>query len=193
MAEIRRIAAANEGREVENTIPKVLRADPFVPMTSAIGPEGERWAPVHGVVPLSDAAAAWTAVRTLFDQHRERLERNGVVIGVLSAVVGTGAFVIEPVFYWPGPRTVYYERVLDAGTLARFKKFEDDPEAARTVAELRRRLAELFLARGAAHLQIGKTYPYREGRRPEAWRLLEAIKSAVDPDRLMNPGSLGLD
>jgi D-lactate dehydrogenase (cytochrome) len=40
---------------------------------------------------------------------------------------------------------------------------------------------------------VGKTYPYRQGRDPNTWRLLEAIKTAVDPERLMNPGSLGLD
>ena len=43
------------------------------------------------------------------------------------------------------------------------------------------------------HLQIGKTYPYRAGRHPATWKLLEAIKDAVDPQRLVNPKSLGLD
>jgi len=61
------------------------------------------------------------------------------------------------------------------------------------VKEARSRLTSLFLARGATHLQIGKTYRYREGLRPEAWRLLEALKRAVDPRGLVNPGALGLD
>jgi FAD/FMN-containing dehydrogenase len=193
MSEIRRVAGASGGHELESTIPRVLRGDPFVPMTSAIGPEGERWAPVHGIVPLSDAAATWSAVRRLFAEHGERMQRDGVVIGILSAIVGGTALVIEPVFYWPGPRTPYYERVLGPEALARFRHFPESREAARTVAELRQRLVELFLSRGAAHFQIGKTYLYREGRRPEAWKLLEAIKTAVDPRRLMNPGSLGLE
>jgi FAD/FMN-containing dehydrogenase len=191
--EIRRACAAEGGREVENTVPKVLRGDPFVPMTTAIGPEGERWLPVHGVVPLSDAAPAWSAVSALLAERRPAFDRHGIVVGVLTAVVGSSAFVLEPVFYWPGPRTLYYRRVLDPADLARFREFPESPEAMAVVGEARRALARLFLERGAAHLQIGKTYLYREGRRPEAWRLLEAVKNAVDPQRLMNPGSLGLD
>ena len=58
--------------------------------------------------------------------------------------------------------------------------------------ELRRRLAELFLGRGASHLLVGKTYRYREGVGPAAFALREAVKKAVDPQGLMNPGALGL-
>jgi len=192
LAEVRRIAAANGGHEVENTVPRVLRGMPFVPMSSAIGPSGERWLPVHALVPLSDAAAAWSAIRALFDSRRSDLERLGVRIGVLTAIVGANAFVLEPVFYWPAPRTLYYERVLDEATLARFEDFPPSPAAEALVFELRGRLTQLFLERGAAHLQIGRTYRYREGLRPEAAKLLEAIKRAVDPSGLVNPGSLGL-
>jgi len=190
--EVRRIVAMHGGKEVENTVPKVLRGTPFVPMTSAIGPSGERWLPVHALVPLSDAAAAWSAVRTLFDARRADLERLGVEIGVLTAIVGANAFVLEPVFYWPAPRTAYYQRVLDEATLAKFVDFQPNPEAEALVFELRGALTRLFLERGATHLQIGRTYRYREGLRPEALRLLEAIKRAVDPRGVVNPGALGL-
>jgi FAD/FMN-containing dehydrogenase len=61
------------------------------------------------------------------------------------------------------------------------------------VFEIRERLAGLFLERGAVHLQIGRTYPYRAGLAPAAWRLVEALKRAVDPEGRINPGSLGLD
>jgi FAD/FMN-containing dehydrogenase len=190
--EVRRIVAIHGGHEVENTVPKVLRGTPFVPMSSAIGPSGERWLPVHALVPLSDAAAAWSAIRALFDAHRANLERLGIEIGVLTAIVGSNAFVLEPVFYWPAPRTAYYERVLDAATRAKFRDFPPNPEAEALVFKLRGRLTQLFLERGAAHLQIGRTYRYREGLRPEALRLLEAIKRAVDPQGVINPGTLGL-
>ena len=181
------------GREVENTLPKVIHGDPFFPMTSAIGPEGERWAPVHGIVPLSQGAAALSVVERLFAAHADEMERHGVVVGFLLSTVATNGFVIEPVFYWPGPRTLYYERVLDPGYLAKLKRFEGDPTTDALVADLRRELIATFERLGAVHLQIGKVYPYRAGRDPATWRLLEAIKSAVDPSRLMNPRSLGLD
>jgi FAD/FMN-containing dehydrogenase len=192
LAEVRRIVNAQGGNEVENTVPKVLRGMPFVPMTSAIGPSGERWLPVHALVPLSDAATAWSAVRALFESRRADLDRLGVQIGVLTAIVGSNAFVLEPVFYWPAPRTLYYQRVLDDATRAKFEDFPPHPEAEALVFELRGQLTQLFLERGAAHLQIGRTYRYREGLRAEPARLIEAIKRAVDPDGVVNPGSLGL-
>jgi FAD/FMN-containing dehydrogenase len=189
----RAIARAANGREVENTVPKVLRSDPFVSMTSAIGPRGERWAPVHGVVPLSQAEAAWSQILEILEKRRPELEQRHIVIGFLVAIISTHAFVLEPVFYWPGPRTLYYERVLAPQDLARFDAFARDPATERLVDELRHEITRKFLELGAAHLQIGKTYRYREGRETAAWKLLEAIKNAVDPGRLINPGSLGLD
>ena len=50
MAEIERIVAGAGGRTIENTIPKILRANPFPPVNSMVGPAGERWVPVHGFV-----------------------------------------------------------------------------------------------------------------------------------------------
>jgi FAD/FMN-containing dehydrogenase len=50
----------------------------------------------------------------------------------------------------------------------------------------------MFMRNGCAHLQIGKTYPYRDGRAPETWALLEGLKKQLDPRGLVNPGSLGL-
>lgn len=192
MRDVRRLVAAEGGREVENTIPKVLRGSPFVPLTSAIGPEGERWLPVHGLVPLAEAAGVWDAVQVLFAEHDEAMTRLGVEVGVLTAIVSTQAFVIEPVFYWPAPRTPYYERVFDRATLDRFTQFPDNPEADALVRALRADLTSLLLARGATHLQIGRTYRYREGLRPTTWDLVATLKRALDPHGTMNPGALGL-
>jgi FAD/FMN-containing dehydrogenase len=192
LADLRQICC-REGHEVENTLPKVMYGDPFFPMTTAIGPEGERWAPVHGVVSLSDAAPTIARLEGVIAAHATEMERRGVVIGLLLSPVATNGFVIEPVFYWPGPQTLYYKRVLDPGYLSKLKTFDHSPEAEELVAELRRELIAAFSEVGAAHLQIGKTYPYRQGRDPNTWKLLEAIKTAVDPQRLMNPKSLGLE
>ena len=181
------------GNEVENTLPKVLYGDNFFPMTTAIGPQGERWAPVHGIVPVGDAPGALTRIEELFASHVGEMERLDVVIGILLSTVGTNGFVIEPVFYWPGPQTLYYQRVLEPSYLAKLTHFERSPDAEALVAEIRTKLIATFSEIGAVHLQVGKTYPYREGRHPNTWHLLEAIKDAVDPHRLVNPKSLGLD
>ena len=43
-----------------------------------------------------------------------------------------------------------------------------------------------------ARWQVARDYPFREVLAPQTWHLLEAVKSALDPKGLMNPGSLGL-
>jgi FAD/FMN-containing dehydrogenase len=131
-------------------------------------------------------------VRALFDEFATQFADHGIQVGVLTAIVGSNAFVLEPVFYWPAPRTAYYERVLDDASRAKFEDFPENPQGEALVKTVRGRLTALFLERGATHLQIGKTYRYREALRPEAWRLVEAVKRAVDERGLVNPGSLGL-
>lgn len=192
LAELRNICLS-EGSEIENSVPSMLYGDPFVPMTSAIGPAGERWAPMHGLFALSDGDIAWARIEALFDEYTERFDKHGIIVGYLLAIVSSTVFVVEPVFYWPGPRTAWTEGMLSKSELAKYKDFPDDPDVTRTVEEARDALNDLFDELGAAHLQIGKKYRYKQGLQAPALALLEAIKSAVDPNRLMNPKSLGLD
>ena len=66
-----RAICLEHGHEVENTLPKVLYGDNFFPMTTAIGPQGERWAPVHGIVPVGDAPGALAKLEELFQNHAD--------------------------------------------------------------------------------------------------------------------------
>ena len=183
----------HDGTEIENSVPSMLYGDPFVGMTSAVGPDGERWAPMHGLFPLSEGDTAWARIEALFDEFAERFDKHGILVGYLLAIVSTTVFVIEPVFYWPGPRTAWAEGMLSEADLAKYKDFPDDAEITRTVVEARDALNALFDELGAAHLQIGKKYHYRQQLSGPAATLLESIKTSLDPDRLMNPKSLGLD
>jgi len=182
-----------EGEEIENSVPSMLYGDPFVGMTSAIGPDGERWAPMHGLFALSDGDSAWARIEALFDSFADRFDRHGIIVGYLLAIVSTTVFVIEPVFYWPGPRTAWAKGMLSDAELAKYKDFPDDPDVQQTVVDARDALNELFDELGAAHLQIGKKYHYRQQLQPATAALLESIKHSLDPERLMNPKSLGLD
>lgn len=189
----RHLAESFHGREVENTIPKVVRANPFTPLNNMIGPEGERWAPVHGIVPHAVAPQTWAALDDYFSEMKPEFDEHGVTTGYLVTTISTNGFLIEPVFYWPEALDLIHKQTVEAATLARVKSFPQNKAATAVVAKARRRVAEIFLENGAAHFQIGKTYLYREGRKADAWNLLDALKSAVDPQRRMNPGALGLD
>jgi FAD/FMN-containing dehydrogenase len=189
-ARIRELAAGR-AREVESTIPKVMRANPFMEVNSMLGPGGERWVPVHAIVPLSEGTDLYECCEAVFSRHAADLARFEVDHGYLSCTVGGTALLVEPVFYWPDERLAFHERVLDAAYLSRLPRFAANPAAREFVARLRGELADLFAARGAASFQIGKFYRYRASLDPATVAALDALKRRFDPQGLMNPGALG--
>jgi D-lactate dehydrogenase (cytochrome) len=189
---IRDIIAAQGGKEVENTIPKVIRAQPFTPLNNVLGPSGERWAPVHGIVSHSKAIPCWQAIEALFARFQETSTAVGLTTGYLVTTLSTNAFLIEPVFYWPEARAPLHEATIEPAFLAKLPRLADNQAATAHVAMLRAAIVELFTSFGATHFQVGRAYPLHQTRTPEAARLLAHLKNALDPKHLMNPGVLGL-
>ena len=190
--EVRDICTGHGGAEIENSIPKILRANPFSPLNNMVGPNGERWLPVHTLVPHSGAEAALRGVHAILDRHQRTMETHGIGTGMLFATVSTNCFVIEPVFFTPDALTEIHQETVELDVLARLPGFEANPAAAEATARIRQDLIDYFAEVGGIHLQIGKAYPYREGIRPESWRLVEQIKATLDPGGRINPGALGL-
>lgn len=186
----RRICAAAGGREVENSIPTVMRAQPFTPLNNVLGPGGERWVPVHGLVALSDADPCFDALDALFAELRPALDAYGVQLGFMVTTLSTNAFLIEPVFFWPEARRALHDATVEPRMLAKLPAHAENPAATAAVADARTRVIEVFQRFGAAHFQIGRTYPYRASRDAASRRLLDAVKGALDPERRLNPGVL---
>ena len=191
VAEMRRIARAHRGREVESTIARMIRTVPFPPGNSILGPEGEAWVPVHGIVSLSEAPALFAAMEALFADMVPRFEAHGVYIGYLFTSASTNAIMIEPVFYWPHAWRPIHEAHVEPHHLARLPKLPPDAAATAVVAEAKQRVVDLCAEFGCGHFQIGRTYRYRESRDDASTRLLDAIKAVVDPNGQFNPGGLG--
>ena len=192
MQAVRDIAAEHGGRELPDSVPRVLRANPFGPLNNIIGPEGERWAPVHGIVPHSRALAAMESVMALLDDEAERLMEHRIGVGHLLATVHTNSTVLEPVFFWPDSLEEIHRRTVEPQHLRRVGGFPENLDARTAVQEIRAALIRLFADLGAAHLQLGKSYLYREGLRPANWKLIAALKRQLDPTGRLNPGALGL-
>jgi D-lactate dehydrogenase (cytochrome) len=189
---LRNIMVGEGGREIENTIPKALRAAPFTPLNNILGPDGERWVPIHGIVPLSKGEACWSAIEAMFESHRAKMERLKITTGYLVTTVTTTGFLIEPVFFWPGVRFALHESTVEPHYLKKLPKLDHDAQAAAFVTTLRENILDIFEAHGATHFQIGRTYRYAQTREPLTLALLKAVKDYVDPKGLMNPGALGL-
>lgn len=180
------------GKVVENTIPKVLNSHPFGPVNNMVGPEGERWVPVHALVPHSRAQAVYQLTEEIFEKHRAAIERYQIGIGYLLAVVSTSVFVLEPVFFWPDELKALHRASVEPAHLKRLQGFPENLEAREAVTTIRRELAAAYSAFGAAHLQLGKSYHYADALRPESLALVRALKAELDPAGIMNPGALGL-
>lgn len=189
---VRRINESFGGTEVENTVPKMMRANPFAEVNSMLGPSGERWVPVHGTVPFSKATRMWEACEAVFGRHAASMAQHKIEHGYLSSTVGQVGTLVEPVLFWPDARLAFHERVLDPAYLAKLPKYPPNPAAAAAVARLREDLATAFMEAGAVSFQLGKFYRYQDGLDPSAAAFLKQLKQLVDPQGRMNPGGLGL-
>lgn len=178
------------GEEVPGSIPRALRGAPFAPPNTMLGPAGERWLPVHGIVAHSAARDCFERLQAIMHEEAACLAKHNIRIGFLYATVAAQATLIEPVFYWPDAHTVYHRRRVEPSHRARIGEPAANPAAREQVARLRQRMADALRAAGAAHFQLGKFYSYRAGRNPAALALLDAVKRALDPEGLFNPGSL---
>ncbi|MEE4538077.1 MAG: FAD-binding oxidoreductase [Erythrobacter sp.] len=188
----REIVHMRGGREVENTIPKIIRANPFGPLNSILGPEGERWAPIHGLVSHGHSAACFEAFTDLFAEHANEMDHLGVHYGTLIAAVGGAGMVIEPCLYWPDARNPVIEDTIEKAHLKKLPRHAKNESAWALTQTLKRRIVDIFHEHDAVHFQIGRTYRYRDSLHPRANALLQAAKQELDPQGLMNPGSLGL-
>lgn len=193
LAEARRIAAQFGATEIANTIAKVIRAQPFPPANSILGPGGERWLPIHGQVPLSGASAVFAGVQQVFASMAEEFKQHDIHTGFLLSSMSTNAIVIEPVFYWPDERLPAHEAAIEPQHLARLPVLSPNPAAHAAVLRAKARVIAVYQQHGCGHFQIGRTYPYRASREPASWAFLEALKREVDPAGLLNPGVLGFD
>jgi len=189
---IEKIAQQFAGRSIENTIPKILRANPFPPVNSMVGPQGERWVPVHGFLPHSRLVEGWQRIQALFAAHSEQMTAEGVSAGAMLAAVSRSTCLIEPVFFWPDALEEIHCRSLEPDHLAKLNRFSVNERSRALVGKLRADIVGIFRELEATHLQVARTYPLQAASDPRAWEILQAVKRTVDPSNLMNPGSLGL-
>jgi FAD/FMN-containing dehydrogenase len=193
MAVLRRIARRFDCIEVENTVAKVIRAMPFPPPNSVVGPGGEGWVPVHGHVSLSNAPQMLADIEALFAEMAAEFTREGVEVAYLFTAISTNALTIEPVFYWPEQHRPIHAALMERTHRAQLPPIETNPAARLVVERARKAVVAIAERYGAAHFQIGRAYPYRASRDDASKGLLDAVKAFVDPHAALNPGGLGFD
>lgn len=189
---IKEICRAEGGKELPDSIPRILAANPFGPVNNMVGAEGERWLPVHGLFPHSQADAALNQIEALYRRHADTLSKFKIETGYLIATVSQQITLIEPVFFWPDALNALHKHSLEPDHLARLNQFEAVPQAWEAVYAVKSELVALLSALGATHFQLGKAYHYHSGLKAPALALMTQLKAHLDPDGVMNPGVLGL-
>jgi len=180
----------SSGVEFPDVFPRTLHAKPYS-VRGMVGPEGERWVPVHGILRPSAAQAAMRALQEHLQTVATAMERLNVSVSWL--ISSSGAYVlIEPMIYWNDSLDPLHMKYLSPKNRERFANFTANTEARAFVRALRSQLRDIMDAHGASHSQIGRFYELADTLDENAMRVIEKIKSVLDPAGLMNPGVLGL-
>ena len=188
---VRQICSVAALKELPNTIPKVTRAKPFRPTSALLGPEGENWLPVHGLFPLSRAIEVSALTEDFLSGQQEVLAQHNITISYLTSALST-SFLIEPMFYWKDRlHHLHLHHVTDEQK-KRYAGAEAFAETREQVMKLSHELINLWDGVGACHQQLGRRYPYASQLSRTARTAAVAIKAALDPEGLMNPGVLEL-
>ena len=184
-----RKAVAPHGDEIPSAAIAMMRADlfPALPTTHF---DGRRMIPVLGILAWSQLVPFQNAYGDYVASKQAELDTHEIVIADIFSVFGGSAVLMEPVFYWKDSHTDFHVRTRP-DFLKDAEIWAQENEAARAlVEEMRVHVVDLLHAHGAAHLQVGKAYPFMRGRSAPNKALLQALKDHFDPDGLLNPGAL---
>jgi FAD/FMN-containing dehydrogenase len=189
---IEKLALAAGGTVTEPSVPRALRGTPFSYPNKILGSAGERWVPTNALCPHSRAPQVLQAFRDYMASQAALTAEHRIEYGIIFFAVGNNTMTIEPLFYWPDARLPSHDHLMQPEFRSTLPYQPPNPAATEAMRTLRLGMMDLFMRQGCVHVQIGKTYPYRESREPATYRLLESIKNALDAQGLVNPGSLGL-
>ena len=191
LKEIREEIKKFGGEEIPNSIPKTVRADPFKPLNSILGPDGDRWAAMNAKMAHSDAIDVMKETEQLIENYKTRMDECGVFITRLMIAIGQHSFSYEPVVHWFDEWLPVHKETPEPSHLKTLTEPKPNAKATELVSEIREEVVKIFTNRGVASNQIGKTYPYFQSLRPETAKVIEGIKKQLDPGHTVNPGGLG--
>ena len=117
------------GKETEASITKVMRGTPFPDANIAVGHEGERWIPMHGIVPHSRLDALLSSLHEFMDERKDILERHNITWSFVCVLVGLSGVLIEPNLYWRDARPTMLDGYLSESHIKDKPKYPEDLEA----------------------------------------------------------------
>jgi hypothetical protein len=193
LKEVQKIVRRHKGRKIAPTVPKLMQARPFGPLGGIVGPNGERWAPVHVLVPLSKATAVTAEIEDILKSRSTLMEDHAIQAGILFSTISTSTTLIEVMLFWPDSLGPLHDDALGAKFASRLTRHPQDLDTRAVVDQLRQDLLDCFARHDSAHLQIGRTYPWAKTSDPVGLKLIRQVLRSTDPGEKMNRGVLNLD
>ena len=184
-------ALAAGGEIIPDVIPRVTRARPFRRIKALLGPAGEAWLPLHGVFPVSGGLAALAAAKAELARSAAVMAEHGITTVLLATLLGQ-RMIVEPQIFWPDSLGPAVRRMALPQQVSDYGDRPDNLPARKAAHDLRERLKLALDEAGATHFQIGRAYAAHPGTPPATQAAWRALKQRFDPDRIMNPGALGL-
>lgn len=192
-AQLRKVReiCGRQGKEAPDVFPRTLHAKPYS-VRGFVGPNGERWVPVHGIFKHANGADALAAIQAYLESRAADMSAHGITASYL--VSSSAPYVlIEPMLYWSDRLDPIHMKYLSPRNRERFGAFADNPAARALVRELREGMRTTMDQSGAIHCQLGRFYRPEQQFDAPALALLRQFKRMIDPGGLMNPGVLGFD
>lgn len=195
LAEVNAIVKRSGGRTLPPALPFGMRYGPLPPVADLmIGMDNECNFPSNIIVPLSRAHDAVQLLDRFFAEHADTMQQHGI-FEARNYLTFDNCFGIEPIIFWKTRLNAFrLSFVEDEAERARLASLPDDPDATAAAVQLRHDMISRFRELGTMHIQIGKTYPYRQALGDGVtWEFLQGVKAMADPNGILNPGVLGLD
>src|SRR5690606_19532963 len=83
-SQILRMMAGFGAVSLPPTVPQALHASPFGPLRGMLGPDGERWVPVHALFPLSASAELVDRWEAFIAGHAGTMQAHGIQLSLLT-------------------------------------------------------------------------------------------------------------
>ena len=179
------------GIDLPNTMPTVMRSAPFAPYP-VVGVNGTRMLPFHGIIPFSKAVEFHNELEKLLTKYKKDMSSVGMIVPAMFNTISTNGFLYEPVLYWPDKPNEFHEIHTNETILSLMRKNSENHAGRKLAKILFKEIVSLMHKKNSVHLQIGKVYPYMTDRSSINIDMIKSIKNKVDPNNLINPGTLGL-
>jgi D-lactate dehydrogenase (cytochrome) len=178
------------GWEISSHIAAAMAASKLS-VRGSLSATGQRWIATNAIFPLSRAVAATEAVRAFLDAREADFVRHDVRRASFITC-NPYHFQLEPLFWWSDKVSELSLRHMPPEEAERFRAIPENPENRAFIIETRTALRDLLEQIGAVHVHTSKFFRYAELLIPGTSQLLAELKTALDPECLLNPGNLGL-